>query len=206
MQTIGMHAPRIWIDVEFRHFHAWSRSDRANAAVLQGVVRGLKASQLPMGVYSTSYMWHHISGSYRLDVPNWLPSGDGKPKHAAAMCTTTASGGVTWLVQYTRSLDDDLTCPVLNAVPDVHNKLWRFRNSSQKLLSTGSAVRALQRAVGAAVTGTYDALTAVDVTAWQLTNALSPTGRITPVDWRAMGAFRSHGGHAFWLSKIAGPA
>src|SRR5436305_15222241 len=108
-----------------------------------------------MGVYTTSYMWHAIVGGYRLNVPNWLPVGHGDGPRALGMCRTTATGGVTWLVQYTRSLDHDLTCPVLNAVPGRRGPLWRFRKTTQHLLSAGAAVRAIQSRMGEPVPGQY---------------------------------------------------
>jgi len=121
-------------------------------------------------------------------------------------CETTATGGVTWLAQYTRSLDSDVTCPVLNPVRGRHGKLWRFRKTTQKLLSHGPAVRAIQRVVGQPVSGAYGPLTALAVSNWQVSKGLPATGEVTPRDWRTMGAYRTHGGHAFWLSKIARPS
>jgi hypothetical protein len=206
MQTAGLRVPRVWVDVEFRHVHPWSHGNTANAAVIQGIVEGLRAAHIPLGVYSTSRMWADIVGGYRLDVPNWLPSGDGRPRHAMAMCQRTATGGVTWLAQYTRALDSDLTCPVLNPVPGHHNKLWRFRRTTQQLLSQGPAVSALQRVVGQPPTGSYDTGTAAAVSNWQASKNLAVTGQVSPTDWRAMGAYQTRGGHGFWLSRIVGPS
>ena len=203
MRSQALNSPRVWIDVEFRHTYRWTRHHRANAAVIQGIVRGLQLAHVPMGVYTTSYMWHAIVGTYRLNVPNWLPVGHGGPRQALAMCTTTATGGVTWLVQYTRALDNDLTCPVLDRVPGHHGKLWPYRKSVQRLSSSGRAVRAVQRRVGGVVTGEYGPATAVLVTRWQRSHGLRMTGEVHPIDWRALGAYRRHGGHPFLLSKIA---
>jgi peptidoglycan hydrolase-like protein with peptidoglycan-binding domain len=204
MHAAGVNSPRIWIDVEFRHSYVWTHHNRANAAVIQGIVGGLEAADVPLGVYTTGYMWHAIVGSYTLDEPNWLPVGHGGPKQALAMCGTTATGGPTWLVQYTRSLDSDLTCPALDPVEGQHTALWKYRRTTLTLLSTGQAVRAVQRRLGQANTGQYGPLTALAVTNWQRTKGLEPTGEIHRVDWRAMGAYRSRGGHGFWLSKVAG--
>lgn len=205
MRRVGLAAPRVWIDVEFRHTHRWTRHNGANAAVVQGIVRGLKHSGMPMGVYTTSYMWHSIVGRYRLNVPNWLPVGHGGVRKTLAMCNTSATGGVTWLAQYTRALDIDLTCPVLNAVPGARSPLWRFRKTTQQLLSAGPAVRAIQRRMGQPVTGQYGPLTQLAVSRWQLSKGLPATGRVAPDDWRAMGAYRQHGGHGSWLRRIARP-
>jgi len=206
MRAAGLRSPRVWIDVEFRHSYAWSRNNTANAAVIQGIVRELQADHMPMGVYSTSLMWRDIVGAYRLDVPNWLPSGDGRPQHAMAMCSSTATGGVTWLVQYTRGLDSDLTCPILDPVRGHHGKLWKYRNTTEKLLSQGGAVRAVQRIVGQPTSGSYGPLTAIAVSQWESAHSVPATGTVTRVDWRAMGAFRRYGGHGFGLTKIASPS
>jgi peptidoglycan hydrolase-like protein with peptidoglycan-binding domain len=206
MQAAGLRPPRVWIDVEVSTVLPWSPHALANIAVLRGVVAALRAAHIPIGVYTTSAMWTEITRGYRLNVTNWLPSGDGKARHAAAMCDTTATGGPTWLVQYTRSLDMDLTCPILNAVPGRHGGLWPFRNSTEKLLSHGLAVRALQQVVGIAPSGNYDAATTVAVSAWQSSNGLPVTGTVAPLDWRAMGAYRTYGGHPFWLSRVVSPS
>jgi hypothetical protein len=202
MRASGLRAPRIWIDVEYGGT-AWGGHHQANAAVIEGIVGGLRAKGVSTGVYTTPYMWHAIAGGYHLDVPNWLPIGH-RPRHKARqLCNTTATGGATWLAQYTRALDQNLTCPVLNPVPGEHGKYWPYRNSTLKLLSTGKAVRAVQRLVGEPVTGEYGPTTALSVAGWQGANGLRRTGEVHPSDWRVMGAFRTYGGHGFWLSKIA---
>jgi hypothetical protein len=206
MRSVGLRSPRVWIDVEFRHSYAWSHTNVANAAVIEGIVRGLRADHVPMGVYTTSLMWRDIVGGYRLDVPNWLPSGDGRPQDAMSMCSSSATGGVTWLAQYTRGLDSDLTCPVLDPVLGHHGKLWKYRNQTEKLFSRGRPVRVVQRIVGQPTSGSYGPLTAIAVNRWESAHGLPPTGTVTRVDWRAMGAFRRYGGHGFWLSKIASPS
>lgn len=114
----GVPAPRVWIDVELRRIDPWSHNTHRNAAVLQGIVRGLRVAHVAGGVYTTAYQWGRIAGTYHLDLPNWLPSGDPVPAHAQALCRATATGGLTWLVQYTRELDSDLTCPALTAGAD----------------------------------------------------------------------------------------
>lgn len=204
MHDVGMRAPMVWLDVEFRHYLPWSASNARNRAVLQGAAAELRRLHVRFGVYTTSLMWHDIAGGYVLHVPQWLPSGRGNPKYAKPMCDQTATGGRTWMVQYTNGLDQDLTCPVLDPVPGKHSRLWRFRRSTQRLLSQGAAVRAVQRVVGAAQDGSYGVTTAAAVTLWQEARGLPMTGQIGPGDWRAMGAYRTRGGHPFWLSKVVG--
>ena len=202
MQAVGLRPPRVWLDVELGRVLPWSVHAAANRAVLQGAVRALRDAHLPFGVYTTPAMWTQITRGFALNVPNWLPSGDGRAHHAAALCSTTATGGVTWLVQYTRALDSDLTCPVLGPVPGLHDTLWPYRNTTLQLQSTGPAVRAVQQVVGAPVTGVYDATTQAAVQRWQKSAKVAVTGTVTAADWRAMGAYRTHGGHGFLLSRI----
>lgn len=202
MRVNHLNAPMVWVDVEFRHFQSWSSHRLRNRYVLEGVVRALRHAHKRFGVYSTSYMWEHITGGYRLDVPNWLPSGNGRPASAKRMCSATATGGRTWLVQYTRTLDEDLTCPVLDPVRGHHSRLWKYRNTVVKLWSHGQAVRLVQRVLHLAVNGTFGLFTRLSVRQWQHKKHLPVTGTVRRRDWRAMGAFRRHGGHGFWLSRI----
>ena len=85
----------------------------------------------------------------------------------------------------------------------VHNGLWRYRKTVQKLFSQGAAVRAIQRRLGAVVTGQYGAATTMAVTNWQRAQGLTITGEVRPVDWRAMGAYRMNGRQKFQIGKIA---
>jgi peptidoglycan hydrolase-like protein with peptidoglycan-binding domain len=206
MRAVGLAVPRLWIDVEVSTVLPWSRHVVNNIALLRGVLAGLRAAHMPVGVYTTPNMWQEITGGFQLNIPNWLPSGDGKARHAARLCQTSATSGRTWLVQYTQALDSDLTCPVLNPVPGRPGPLSQFRASTLQLLSQGAAVRAAQQVVGTPVTGTYDAATVVAVNKWQAANHLPVTGTITPVDWVVMGADRLYGGHPFWLSRIVSPS
>jgi hypothetical protein len=115
MHRVHMRSPMLWLDIEFRSSHSWLRNRHYNRAVVEGMVMRLRAAHQRIGVYTTSYMWHHIVGNYRLNVPQWLPSGLTSARHTKPMCRQTATGGRTWLVQYTRHLDEDLTCPVMDA-------------------------------------------------------------------------------------------
>ncbi|HWC35381.1 MAG TPA: hypothetical protein VG650_11210 [Mycobacteriales bacterium] len=114
LHRVHMRSPMVWLDVEFRSTHGWHRSHRRNRAVIEGMVASLRRNHKRFGVYTTSYMWHAIVGHYRLRVPQWLPSGVGNPRRTKPMCRRTATGGRTWIVQFTRRLDEDLTCPILD--------------------------------------------------------------------------------------------
>jgi hypothetical protein len=207
MQEQEVPAPMVWVDVEFRRHPSWSKSRADNARVIEGVLDGLRSAGMPFGIYTTSYMWQHIVGDLRVDAPNWLPAGDGNPDHAKAKCRTTGTGGPTWIAQYTRALDENLTCPVMDATPGHHGPLYRHRNTVLQLGSTGAAVTALQRALGAPaeITGTYDDRTMAAVVAFQAAHLLPTDGRVDNDDWRALGAYALYGAHGFLLGQVVAP-
>jgi hypothetical protein len=202
LRRAGLDLPMLWVDVEFRSNPAWTRYDGRNRAVIEGVFRGLREAGVRYGVYTTSYMWDHITGGWRVDVPNWLPSGNGSATTARGMCRTSGTGGTTWLVQYTREWDENLTCPSMDARPGRPGPLWRRRHTALSTGSTGPAVRALQRALAADVTGTYDVPTALTVSQFQMERNLPVTGSVDADDWRALGAFTRIGGRPFRLLQM----
>jgi hypothetical protein len=118
LHRVHMRSPMVWLDVEFRHQQPWTHANLRNRAVVQGMVRELRRRHKRFGVYTTGLMWRDLLGHYRLDVPQWLPSGHRLARLTKPMCRRTATGGQTWLVQYTLGLDQDLTCPVLDATRD----------------------------------------------------------------------------------------
>ncbi|MDQ1747690.1 MAG: hypothetical protein QOD07_1953 [Frankiaceae bacterium] len=206
MHAAGVPAPMVWVDVEFRHKYPWSKNQSVNARVVDGVIKRLQSGGVAVGVYTTSYMWQHIVGSYRVDLPNWLPAGDGKVADAEAKCKTTGSGGVTWIGQYTRSFDENVTCPVMDATPGHPGPLWPYRNTTLTFGASGAAVTALQKALAITnVTGQYDAQTTATVLQWQQAKGLPINGIVDSDDWRALGAFTLVGGHPFLLPKVVAP-
>jgi hypothetical protein len=204
MRQAGLDLPMIWVDVEFRYRPAWSRHRDRNRAVLSGVVHAVRAAGLRVGVYTTSYMWGRITGGWRVDVPNWLPAGNGNARTARSRCAATGTGGTTWLVQYTREWDEDLTCPVMDASRGRPGPLWRFRNTTLAAGSAGDAVTALQHALAVTETGDYDVATTAAVVRFQTDHDLPVTGSVDGDDWRALGAFRRVGAHPFLLGRMTG--
>jgi hypothetical protein len=202
MQRVGLDLPMVWVDVEFRTGPAWSHVDKRNRAVLHGVFRGLRDADMHFGIYTTSYMWDHITGGMKVRVPNWLPAGNGDPAVAKSRCATTGSGGRTWLVQYTREWDENLTCPVMDAVPGRRSPLWSYRYTTLSTGSTGDAVTALQKALDISQSGSYDVATTAAVSQFQIDRSLPVTGSVDIDDWRALGAFEKAGGHPFLLRRM----
>jgi peptidoglycan hydrolase-like protein with peptidoglycan-binding domain len=206
MNDAGLPAPMVWVDVEFRHYRSWSTDRTANADVIRGVFLGLESAHVPYGVYTTSYMWKKIVGGMQADVPNWLPGGSGKPADARAVCRATGTGGPTWLGQYTRHFDEDLTCPAMDATPGHPGPLWPYRHMALSLGSTGAAVTALQHAIGTLeVTGTYDDQTLASVLAFQGEHDVPVDGTFDDDDWKALGADDLVGGHGFLLPQVVAP-
>ena len=207
LKKAGVPAPMIWVDVESRRKFPWSgRHPAANARVVQGVINRLKLGGVGVGVYTTSYMWQHIVGDYRVNLPNWLPAGSGNVADAEAKCRTTATGGATWIGQYTRTFDENVTCPGVASITGHGGPLWPYRNTTLSFGATGDAVTALQKALAITnVTGEYDVETTATVLQWQHDKGLPVNGTIDEDDWRALGAFKLVGGHPFLLSKVVAP-
>ena len=202
MHRAGLSLPMVWVDVEFRRHPVWPHDHAANRAVLAGVFRGLRDAGVAYGIYTTSYMWQHITGGWTVRVPNWLPSGNGKPASAKRKCATSGTGGVTWLVQYTRTWDEDLTCPVMNPLPSKPGPLWRYRNTELSRGSKGRAVSVLQQAIGMSPSGDYDLGTTLTVAEWQHSDGRPATGSVNSEDWRVLGAFKRTGGRPFLLYRM----
>ena len=204
MQEHGVPAPMVWVDVEFRHVHPWSKNHSNNAQVIEGVLTALKTANMPYGIYTTSYMWSHIVGGWRVDAPNWLPAGSSRPGDARAMCRRSGTGGTTWIAQYTKRFDENLTCPAMDATAGHYGPLYRWRDTVLSTGSTGAAVVALQQTLGApaAVTGTYDDRTYAAVVAFQAAHLLPVNGVVDNDDWRALGAYTLYGAHGFLLPNV----
>jgi hypothetical protein len=95
----GVDSPMWWLDVET--LNRWSVNDDLNALTVRAAAETLQKAGLRAGVYSTPYMWRHITGGARLGLPAWVA---GAPTNAAAPSWCDApekdfAGGGVWLVQ-----------------------------------------------------------------------------------------------------------
>jgi hypothetical protein len=107
-------APLIWVDVEPYPVAPWSRSHRANRAVIQGVIRGYRDAGLAVGIYTYANGWRDVVGSWRISsLPTWSTVGPRGEANALAMCTRGPSGGPTWIAQWWNNprRDLDVLCP-----------------------------------------------------------------------------------------------
>jgi len=64
-----------------------------------------------VGVYSTTYQWDTVTGTWLNNWPNWGATTVRSASKAAAFCTGHQfTGGPTYLIQFSGSLDQDYAC------------------------------------------------------------------------------------------------
>lgn len=114
MRRTALATPAVWVDVEPVRFFEWSGDTAANAAVVEGAVKGYTDAGYRVGVYSTAYLWSSVVGGLRLGVPEWRAAGETSREEALARCGDDSSiqGGPAILAQWVEgSRDRDVTCP-----------------------------------------------------------------------------------------------
>lgn len=190
LRTAGLRAPMVWVDVEPNSARPWSRDVRANNAVVDGVVAGLEAAGVRVGFYSYGSGWQAITGGRRDVVrPTWVPAGRAARVDALAKCRTPSfSGGPVWFAQWTDDVRDfNVSCPGTTG-RSAASPLAPYQETVLREGSRGAAVRALQRAVGAAPDGVFGRRTRAAVQRVQARSGLQPTGVVRRATWRALGA------------------
>jgi hypothetical protein len=101
-----------WLDVETGN--SWSDDTQENSYVIQGALDYLQRSAgRTVGVYSTSYQWGLIAGSFAPpNTPNWVAGAYGLDD--LAKCSESLwPGGTVWMIQYLNfdyDLDQNLGC------------------------------------------------------------------------------------------------
>jgi hypothetical protein len=101
-----------WLDVEMGNY--WSDDPDQNSYVIQGALDYLQRSVgLTVGVYSTSYMWGQLAGSFAPpNTANWVAGASGLDD--VGKCGASLwPGGQVWAVQYLNldiNLDQNLGC------------------------------------------------------------------------------------------------
>jgi len=93
-----------WLDVETGN--SWSSSNLTlNQYAIQGAASRLLQTGLPVGVYSTTYMWKTITGG------SFTPTGIAADWVAAGACNTPFTNSPVWLTQATTGgVDYDTAC------------------------------------------------------------------------------------------------
>jgi hypothetical protein len=110
----GVTNPRgWWLDVETEN--SWSSTDLSlNQHTIQGIVDTIRRlSSAPVGIYSTGYQWHTITGGLPVSgvKANWVATGNLSGAGAQARCGTGFSGAPVWLVQYIQGgFDTNYVC------------------------------------------------------------------------------------------------
>lgn len=106
----NIHASVWWLDVETGN--TWNSDTMQNRNSLQGEYDALIASGVTtVGVYSTTYQWDAVTGSWFNGWPNWGATTVRTASKAATFCTGHQfNGGPTYLIQFSGSLDQDYAC------------------------------------------------------------------------------------------------
>jgi hypothetical protein len=106
----GVHSVVWWLDVETGN--TWNADTTQNRNSLQGEYDALAANgATTIGVYSTTYQWDTITGSWLNGWPGWGATTVRTASQAAQFCVGHQfTGGPTYLIQYTGTLDQDYAC------------------------------------------------------------------------------------------------
>lgn len=114
LASANRYAPevsRFWLDVETAN--RWSADKQQNAAVLRGMIDVLEAAGKVVGIYSTSYQFGLIAGSFSPGLDTWVPRPEAKRETAADYCRRTPSfgGGRLVMLQLWYTFDENYVCP-----------------------------------------------------------------------------------------------
>lgn len=106
----GVLAPTWWLDVET--INSWTMDAKQNRQSLAGMLDALTAAGARnFGFYSQPAMWQAITNNWRVNLPNWVASGQKNQNAAVSFCKDNDfTGGGTELVQYLGRLDQDVAC------------------------------------------------------------------------------------------------
>lgn len=114
MTQVGLSTPIVWVDVEPVPIFEWSDDVAANAAVVEGTVRGYEEAGYRVGFYSTPALWRGVVGDLRFGGPEWRAAGETSSKEALRRCKPdwTFQGGPGVMGQWLQERrDHNLTCP-----------------------------------------------------------------------------------------------
>jgi hypothetical protein len=105
-----LQAATWWLDVETSS--TWNADTTQNRNSLQGEYDALVANGVTtVGVYSTTYQWDTVTGTWLNSWPNWGATTVHTARQAAQFCTGHQfTGGPTVLIQFSGSLDQDYAC------------------------------------------------------------------------------------------------
>jgi hypothetical protein len=105
----GASAPMWWLDIEFAN--SWSANPLINRGTINGAVKFFTNRHIPVGIYSTPFVWSSITEGYRNNLPVWFATVATVP---APYCSAGYgfTGGVVYMVQYASGggIDTDYAC------------------------------------------------------------------------------------------------
>jgi len=106
----NLHSAVWWLDVETGN--TWNSDTTQNRNSLQGEYDALLANGVTtVGVYSTTYQWDTVTGTWLNGWPNWGATTVRSASKAAHYCTGHQfTGGPTELIQFSGTLDMDYAC------------------------------------------------------------------------------------------------
>jgi hypothetical protein len=115
MRAADLRAPFVWVDVEPVPDFDWGSDLDANAAVIEGAVRGYRDAGLGVGYYSTPLLWQEVVGDRTLgELPEWRAAGQTSRAEALRRCEPDWSfgGGPAVMAQWVElDRDRNVTCP-----------------------------------------------------------------------------------------------
>lgn len=108
--SLNIHSSVWWMDVETGN--TWNADTTQNRNSLQGEYDALVAGgATTIGVYSTTSQWDTITGTWLNAWPNWGATTVRSASKASAYCKGHQfTGGPTYLIQFSGSLDQDYAC------------------------------------------------------------------------------------------------
>lgn len=118
MRQAGLASPIVWVDVEPVPDFEWSADPAANAAVVEGAVRGYEDAGYATGIYSTPALWEGVVADLALGLPEWRAAGETSRDEARERCGDDWSiqGGTAVLGQWLEDQrDHNITCPGVSA-------------------------------------------------------------------------------------------
>ena len=118
MRRADLASPLVWVDVEPVPDFDWSADPVANAAVVEGAVRGYRDAGYRVGIYSTPALWTGVVGDLALGLPEWRAAGETSRAEARERCGAdwTIQGGDAVLGQWVEAgRDQNITCPGVSA-------------------------------------------------------------------------------------------
>jgi hypothetical protein len=111
VSSLGLSSSTWWIDVET--MNSWIDDTNQNRQSIQGMIEYLSQQGIStIGIYSTTFQWNLITGSWQNGMPSWGATTWRTAKQAATYCKGHEfTGGPSFLMQYlSKSLDYNVAC------------------------------------------------------------------------------------------------